>query len=87
MSRSGVNAGDFNLREILAVTHLPAIILATLELDDLYLFTATVVEHSNGNFTAFKIRGANFHVCAFADHQDLVKFDRGTFFGFNFFNF
>jgi hypothetical protein len=38
------------------------------------------------DFTAFYIRGTNIQLVAIRDHQNLVNFDRGAFFGIQFFN-
>lgn len=55
------------------MTLLAAIVLASAKLDDCDLVALELRIDRRGDFGAFDIRGADFHVSAIADHQNLVE--------------
>jgi len=57
------------------MSHALHVMLATAELYDFDFFAPAMRLDGCSHFTAFKQRGTNLDVFAFAHHQDLVKID------------
>lgn len=74
-SGSGFDVGDFNFCIPLPMAGLLTVMLAPVELDDVYLFMAPVAYHLGANRAAVDIRCADLHRFASAYQQYLVEID------------
>ncbi len=50
------------------MTHLLLVVLATVELDDLHLVTATVTDNFSSHLARLYVGSAYFYVCTFTNH-------------------
>jgi hypothetical protein len=67
------------------MTLLFPVVLATVELDDLDLVTATMANHFSSHLAGSHVRRTDLNTGTFANHQNLVKIHFVTGAGFDFF--
>jgi hypothetical protein len=62
------------------------VVFAAPEFHDLDLLRTAMSLNGRGNLATVYKRGANIDIVTIGNHQNLIDFDRSTFFGIQFFN-